>query len=268
MFDYMKDKGLILVLLLVAAGLGIGLFIVNKDAADIKKHAAETQEVASNNVISAKKQLAELQVVNQTLETNLAAARADFSNKLAQSDASLRTAEANMEKSLADAKAEMKAQADSNSVTLAQRDQKISELESENQALDKEAASLRVSITNLQTRISSTQEKLAKSEEDRGFLLKELKILQSEKAEMERRFNTIADVRDQLHKLRTEAAIAQRLKWMREGIYATFNEKGGERLVHPETPVPPDFSSAANVELRQRGGVKIQTAPATNAPPK
>jgi chromosome segregation ATPase len=268
MLVFMKDKGPILVLLLVAVGLGIALIVINKEAADQAKDAADSLATASNTVTSVKKQMAELQVVNQTLESNLTATRTDFSNKIALADANLRTTEADLEKSVAESKAETKAVADSNAVMLAQRDEKIAELESHNEALDKEAAALHVAITNLESRIASTQDKLAKSEGDRTFLLKELKTLQAEKLDLEQKFNNIADVREQLHKLKVEAALARRLDWIRRGMYDSFKAKGGELLVHqlPQSSSP--GSSGANVELKQSGGVKIQTSSPTNAPPK
>jgi chromosome segregation ATPase len=261
----MNNKGLIFVLLLVSVGLGIALIVVNKQASDQRSEAAQNSATASNTVISVKKQLYESEAVNQMLETNLAATRADSSNKLALSEANLHTAEANLEK----AAAEAKAQADSNAVALAQRDEKISELESENQSLDKEAAALRVSITNVQAHIAATQEKLAKSQGDQVFLLKELKILQNEEADMEKKFNNITAVREHLRKLKTEAAISRRLEWTRRGMDASFIQKGGEQLTqHAAAVVPSEASSGATVELRQGGGVKIQTPASTNAPPK
>jgi chromosome segregation ATPase len=267
MLVLMKDKGPILVLLLVAVGLGIALIVINKEASDQAKDAADSLAVASNTVTSVKKQMAELQVVNQTLESNLTATRTDFSNKMALADANLRTTEADLEKSVAEAKAETKSLVDSNTAALAQRDGKISELESHNEALDKEAAALHIAITNLESRIATTQEKLANSEGDRAFLLKELKTLQAEKLDLEDKFNNIADIRDQLHKLKREAAIARRLDWIRRGMYDSFKAKGGELLASPPQG-PLTGSGGANVELKQSGGVKIQTSPPTNDPPK
>src|SRR5271168_4324791 len=96
----MKDKGPILVLLLVAVGLGIALIVINKEASDQAKDAADGLTVASNTVTSVKQQMAELQVVNQTLESNLTTARTDFSNKIALADANLHTTEADLEKAV------------------------------------------------------------------------------------------------------------------------------------------------------------------------
>ncbi|HEV7926616.1 MAG TPA: hypothetical protein VGR14_14755 [Verrucomicrobiae bacterium] len=259
----MNNKGIIFVLLLVSVGLGIALIVVDKEAADQRSEAAQDSATASNTIVSVKKQLDELQTVNQTLETNLAATRTEFSNKLTATEANLRATEANLEKTAAEAKA----QADANAAALAQRDQKISELEGENQSLDKEAANLRVSITNVQARIAATQEKLAKSEGDRAFLLKELKVLQDEEADMEKKFNSITAVREQLHKLKEEAAIARRLDWMRRGVDSTFVH-GSELLIQHSTPAAAGASGSANLELRQNGGANAQTPPSTNAPPK
>jgi chromosome segregation ATPase len=267
MLTVMKDKGLIFVLLIVAVGLGVALIVVNKRAADERKDAADKLATQSNNVVSAKKSLEELQEVNQALETNVAAMRTDYSNKLALSDANLRSAEAALEKAKAEAEAEAKAQAES-AAALAERDKKISDLEGRNQELDKQAADLRVAITNLQIRIDLTQSKLEKSEGDRDLLLKELKSLQAAKEDLEKQFNTISALRAQLHKLRIEEVIARRLDWMRRGVYTTSGEKGGERLIHPSLALPPGAGSGANVEIDRHGPARIQENPPTNAPPK
>jgi chromosome segregation ATPase len=268
MVDVMNNKGPILVLLLVAVGLGIALIVVHKQTGDQAKEAAYNLTTFSNKVVSDSKRLAELEAVNQALETNLAATRLDFSNKLGLTDASLRAAEANLEKAVAEAKAQAKAQADSNAVALAQRDQKISQLENQNSALDKESAALRLAITNLDARIASTQGKLDRSEGDRAFLSKQLKVLKAEKEDLEKRFSSLADVRDQLRKLKMEAAVDHRLDRIRRSIDASFKDKGGELALHPILSNAPPDTSGANVELRQSGGVKIQIPPPTDAPPK
>lgn len=257
----MNNKGPILVLLLVSVGLGVALIVVTRNAGQQSKDSANNLAVFSNTVVSDKKLLSELQTVNQTLETNLSSARVDASNKLAAADANLRANEANLERATAEAKAEAKALADSNAVVLAQRDQRISDLESQNGALDKEAAALRSSITNLDARIAETQEKLAKSEGDRGFLSKQLRILKVEKANMEKRFSDLIAVRDQLRQMKIENSVSRRLESRREKMYASFKEP---------SPVvaPPPAVGGANVELRERGGVRIQLPPTTNAPPK
>jgi chromosome segregation ATPase len=251
----MKDKAPIIVLIIVVVGLGVALIVVNNKANDEKQHAAERIKTLSNTIDSKQTSLEEQQSVNRALETNLATTSAEYSNKLAASEAQLASTAANLTK----VQTEAKAQADAAAAELAQRDKKITDLEGQNQELDKQSADLRTSITNLEGQIASTQQKLAASEGDRDFLVKELKRLQAEKADLEKKFNDLAVLREQVHKLKEELSIARRLDWIRRGIYETFNEKGGERLMHPVHPVPPPTNNATlNVELRQDGGIKIQ----------
>ena len=237
----MKDKGPILVLLLVAVGLGIALIVINKEAADQAREAEAGLATASNTVISVKKQMAELQVVNQTLESNINTARSDFSNKIALADASLRTTEADLEKTIAESKAETKALTDSNTVAMAL----IGELESRNEVLDKESAALHLAITNLDAKIAATQEKLAKSEGDREFLLKQLTMMQAEKLELENKFNNIADVKLQLHKLKVEAAISRRL----DGCHPARRASGEAAANSIPTAAPASVISETRIRM-------------------
>ncbi|HTA28945.1 MAG TPA: hypothetical protein VK731_00595, partial [Candidatus Cybelea sp.] len=61
----MNNKGLIFVLLLVSIGLGIALIVVDKEAADQKKDAIANSIAASNQIVSVKSQVQDLQSVNQ-----------------------------------------------------------------------------------------------------------------------------------------------------------------------------------------------------------
>jgi chromosome segregation ATPase len=256
----MKDKAPVIVLIIVAIGLGVALIVVNNKARDQAQQADDRIKTLSNTVVTVRTSLEEQQAVNRVLETNLFVTTTQYSNKLASSEAQLAGTAAD----LAKAQAEAKAQADAAAAELAQRDKKIADLENQNQELDKQAVDLHGSISNLASQIAVTQNKLATSEGDRDLLLKELKRLQLAKADLESKFNDLVAVREQLHKLREELAVARRLDWIRRGIYETFNEKGGERLVHPFHPVPTNTNTSLNVILRQDGGVKIQAPPPTN----
>ncbi len=186
----MKDKAPLIVLIIVAAGLGLGLIVVNNKASREKQELYDALSVQSNTVTTIKASLTDQQAVNQALETNLASTRTEYSNKLALSDANLRSAQENLDK----VTAESKAQSDAFTALIAQRDKKISELETQNQDLDKQAVELRDHISGLQNQIASTQDKLARSEGDRDVLLKELKRLQAEKTVLESRFNDLAGI--------------------------------------------------------------------------
>ncbi|MGA2176222.1 MAG: hypothetical protein ABSH38_14700 [Verrucomicrobiota bacterium] len=265
MLPVVKDKAPIIVLITVALGLAVGLIVVNYKASQEKQQADANIKVLSNTVVSTRASLAESQAVNQTLETNLAATKAEDSNKLALSEANVRAVEAELGK----AKAEAKAQAEADATTLAQRDKKIAELQDQNVDLDKQSAELRGTITSLDSQIAATQKKLAEAQGDRTLLLAELKRLQARQAELEKKFHDLTALRLQIRKLKQEADMARQLDWMRRGIYQSLEEKGGEHLIkHPTNAPAPDTNATLNVELRQNGAVKIQTSPPTNSPAK
>src|SRR5204862_4664146 len=111
---------------------------------------------------------------------------------------------------------------------LAKRDAKINDLETQRDDLTHKMDDFKTAITNLETQIGETEKKLAASEGDREFLLKELKRLQAEKAELERQFNDLAMLREQVRKLRDELSISKRLDWIRRGLYGSL--KGAEKL--------------------------------------
>ena len=90
-----------------------------------------------------------------------------------------------------------------------------------------------------------------------------MKDLQARKDDLEKKFNDLAALKEQIHTLREELSIARRLDWIRRGIYETFNQKGAERLLHPAGPLPVNTNWSLNVELRQNGGVKIEAPPPT-----
>jgi chromosome segregation ATPase len=256
----MKDKAPIIVLIIVAAGLGFGLIVVNNKAHREKQELYDALSVQSNTVTTIKTSLTEQQAVNQVLETNLAATRADYSNKLTLSDANLRSAEENLEKVKTEAKAD--------TAEIALRDKKISDLENHNQELDKQAGDLQDHISSLQTQIAATTDKLARSEGDREVLLKELKRLQAEKTDLENRFNDLAVLRSQVRKLKNELSQARNLDWIRRGIYDAFKEKGGERLVNPPDNSLPETNPTLTVELHQGGETNVLAPPPGGIPAK
>src|SRR5208283_962288 len=138
----------------------------------------------------------------------------------------------------------------------AKRDARIAELEAQNQALDKHAVDLTTAITNLTMQIEETQRKLATSEGEKGFLEKELKRLMAEKAELERQFNDLAVLRAQVSKLKEELSVARRLEWIRQGLFASTEQRGAQKLMQgpaalqPKAPKP---KYDLNVEVNADG---------------
>jgi predicted nuclease with TOPRIM domain len=152
-------------------------------------------------------------------------------------------------------------------VEIAKRDKQISDLESDKDDLTKRMGELNVAITGLEGQITETRRKLNASEGDRASLLKDLQRLQAEKADLERKFQDLAVLREQIHKLREELTIARRLDFIRRGLYG-FDKKGAQLVqegFRAKSPTPEPAASDLNVELNTEGGVRV--APRTNAPP-
>src|SRR6185436_14735695 len=159
--------------------------------------------------------------VNETLERDLDNRTQEvkvYSNNLASVSATLDKTQL-----------ESKVAAEASKAEVLRRDAKIAELESERDGLNKKMTDLTGNILSLEGKIADTQKRLDSSEGDRDFLLKELKRMQTEKAELERQFNDLVLVKEQVRKLKDELSLAKRLDMIRRGIWGNIM-KGGERL--------------------------------------
>src|SRR5438093_5320532 len=253
--NIMKGKTGIVVLVILCIGLGAGLLIRHAKAVDEQRKAEAKIKQLSDDVVHTQDQLNEQKKVNDTLEKTLESRTTEaqsLSNRLESVSATLARTEQ-------DAKAAAEQARDE----IAKRDAKIADLEGKNDDLTKQMADLNTSITGLESQIDDTKKKLAASEGDREYLLKELKRLQAEKAELERKFNDLAVLRDQVRKLRDELSIARRLEWIRRGLYGS--ERGAEKLQKGLAAAGPQTNYDLNVEIKQSGGAKI-ASPATNSP--
>jgi chromosome segregation ATPase len=247
-------KGLAIALALLVLLMAGGLWMNYNNAQKQTKELEAKVKLLSLQVVQKDQDLNEAKQVNSTLESHLAQqsdAASRLSNTLSQTTATLQKTEVEAKKA-----AQLSAE------EMAKRDQRISELEGQRDDLTKRMTELNGAITGLESQITETQRKLATSEGDRAFLLKELKRLQSEKLELERQFNDLAMLRDQVRKLKEELSTASRLDWLRRGLYGS-TPKAAEKLKQPLTSTNKDFN--LNVELRQDGSVKLNPA-ATNAP--
>ncbi len=221
----------------------------------------------SNQVKQATTKLDESRTVNLSLEQELssrAEALKAVSNNLTATSASLAATSASLAKTQNEAKAAL----DAAESAMKARDDKISKLEGERDDLTKRMTDLNGSIGKLETQIADTERKLKTSEGDREFLIQQLKKLQAEKAELEKKFHDLAMLREQVRKLRDELSIAKRLEWIRRGLYGE-TLKGAERLQRGTAAMaaPAGTNKTApanlNVELNRDRVVKV----GTNAPP-
>jgi chromosome segregation ATPase len=230
-------------------GLSIALVIGKKQADTRQKKDADTILDFSNQLTTASASLDELRQVNLMLTNDLDASRQGLmtlSNQYIAASASL-----------SDTKA-----------TLKTAQYQITSLEAQNQALDRRAAEMTNAIANLSAQIAETQMKLVKSETNNAFLENELKRQVDKRAELERKFNDLSQIRTQVKKLRDDLVVARRLEWKREGIDPAKQQKGAQLLMERadapgKTIRPPGYN--LNVEVSSEGSVKVIPM-LTNAP--
>ena len=255
----MKNRMGIIILTVACVGLAIALVVSQTNASkDIEKAQRESVD-NSNHWVKAADDLAYEMKMNNALTNDLAARMQDL--------ATLTNQMTDTSNALAKTEDSLKAAQDE----VAKRDSEISDLESQNKALDQRTMDLTNSIANLQTQIDDTQKKLATSEGDKAFLQKELQRLTAEKAELVRQFNDLKVLRAQVAKLKEEMDISRRLAWIREGIFARDEEKGGQILMQksPATsasakPAPRQPNYDLNVQINSDGTVKV-IPPLTNS---
>lgn len=229
--------------------------IRHKQALNVKKADEEKISDYSNTVEVTRTKLDEQEKLAMYLQTNLTLRTEELSgasNNLSKLNADLARTQREMQAAAEAAKAEIE-----------RRDAQIAQLTTQTNVLTQQMDDLTASIGKLGKQIADTETKLAASEGDREFLLKELKRLQVEKAELERQFNDLSALRVQVAKLKEELSVARRLEWIRLGIYGAQDKKGAERLMagNPSTARSTNFS--LNVELKQDGGATVVN-PATN----
>lgn len=248
----MKAQLGIVILLVVCAGLAVALVAGKKSAETRQKKDAATILDFSNQLTTANMNLNDLRQVNLVLSNDLDSSRQSLttlSNQYLATSASL-----------SNAKRALKTAQD-----------QITDLEAQNRALDQRATEMTNTIANLSAQITETQMKLVASETNNTFLETELKRQVAERAELERRFNDLSQVRAQVRKLRDDLLVARRLKWMREGTDPSQQRKGAQLLMMHGPIVRRNVGPAhydLNVEVSSDGSVKVvpttASASATN----
>jgi len=245
----MKTRLGIVILIVVCVGLVVAL-VAGKKRADIQqKKDADTILDFSNQLTTANVSLDELRQVNLTLTNDLDAARQMLTTLSNQYTAT--------STSLSNTTAALKTAQD-----------QIADLEAQNQALDQQVAGMTNTIANLSRQIAETQMQLVESETNNTFLENELKRQVAEKAELERKFNNLSQIRAQVRKLRDDLLVARRLQWMREGTDPGQQQKGAQLLMARTTVTNRIVGPAhydLNVEVSSDGSVQVvPTTP--NAP--
>lgn len=255
-------KAALTIMIIIALGLGAALLLQLQQRAKDREASTTRINQLERSLEDTKIKLDDQERISLILRTNLNLTGQELqgvSNNFLKIAEELRRTQTQFKNSEEAARA---AQAE-----VAKKDAQISELENQGTQLNGKITDLESSMKSLNKQIASTESQLAAAEGDREFLLKELKRLQSEKAELERQFNDLSFLRGQLAKLKEELSISRRLEWIRMGIYGQTTTKKGTELLMTEGLPASRSNYNLNVELRQDGGATI-VPPQTNAPPK
>ena len=250
----MKAKIIIIVVLAVACiGLGIAL-IATKSQSD-EQHTKDVSSIDdfSNQVVNADQHIDSLNQVNLSLTNDLALSHqqaVDLSNSLAAATETLDTTKSSL------------ASAQDQVVTLTNQvsalNGQIADLQSQNHVLDVRATELTNTIARLNGQIEDTENRLAIAQTNNVFIQNELKKELAEKAELERKFNDLNEVRAQVKKLKDELFIARRMQLDR---YSNGTKKGGALLIqrtplyNANTNSPRNYD--LNVQVGSDGSVKV-----------
>jgi predicted RNase H-like nuclease (RuvC/YqgF family) len=254
----MNTKTGIAILAVACFGFAVALVVLKHQADAQQAASAITISNFSNQIVKATISIEDLNQENQTLSSALATNREmslTLSNQLAEAAGALAATSASLQTA---------------QQQITNLNGHVMDLEAQNQMLDQRATSLSNTIAALDSQIVETRAKLATTETNNAFLDSELKRQVAERAELQRKFNDLAQVRAQVRKLRDDMIVAQRLEWMRQGIDPTKQMKGGQLLMQRPQPAAaaPAASSPAynlNVEVGSDGTVHV-LPPRTNAP--
>jgi chromosome segregation ATPase len=243
---------IVTILIIVSLILGTALLVQHNQARKHLETAKADNVRLTDERNTARAKVDEQEKVISQLETNLTESKEELAARTSQ----LEKASGELAKTQTDfktAQAEVQKQAT-----------RIADLEGEKDRLTRKMDDLSGSIASLETRIADTKKKLDASEGDRQTLLTHLKKLEAEKATLVAQFNTISAVRAQLAKLKEEAAISQRLAWIRAGVYVNQERKGAERLLADTSEKREKTDSRLNVEVEQNGGAKVTSPKPVN----
>ena len=255
----MNTKIVVAILAVACLGFGVALVVLEHQTELQQKASTSTINEFSNQIVKDNVNIEDLNQANLNLRSDLATNREmslALSNQLAETVGTLASTASSLQ---------------SAQQQVTNLNTRITDLEAQNLALDQRASSLSNTIASLDSQIAFTQMKLAASQTNNEFLNNELKKQVAQRAELERKFNDLVEVRAQVRKLRDDLFIARRLEWMREGVDPTKPLKGGQLLMMraPATNAASARSSSfnLNVEVGSDGSVHV-IPPLTNAPPK
>jgi hypothetical protein len=249
----MKIKVIIAILAAICLALVIATFAVKKHGDDVHATDLISIEDFSNQVVKADEQIKELGQVNLTLSNDLANAQQQLV-LTAEQVVSLSNSLVAATSALADTKNSLA----SSQELVTNLNARISDLEAQNRDLDNQATALSNQLAQLTVQIEQTRNQLAISETNNTYLQSELQKQLAQKAELEHRFNNLAELRAQIRKMKDEMFIARRVQLERAD---NSNRKGATLLMSrgapPTTPTHTVSTYDLNVEVGSDGSVRI-----------
>lgn len=249
----MKATVAIVVLLIAALGSSVGWYLQSRKVNDQDTGLAAQVTSLSNQVARATSETAEEKQRSTSLEQRLSATTSSLlsvSNELVVAEAGLTQARDEAAKAAREAEQELQ-----------KREARIAELEVANKTLDSQAKAAGDAIGDLEARIVETERLLAASQGDRDFLMRELQRLQTEKAELERRFSDLVVLREQMRQLQRDLAADAERDALRARLNRRKHLKGAELLmrgfdsIHEPEPSGVDME----VEIHRDGGSRINS---------
>jgi chromosome segregation ATPase len=262
----MKNRAVIAILAIACIGLGIALFVVKKQGDD--QHVAEVNSITqlSNQEVAAEAQLKEKDQVNLTLSNEVATSQQQVTRDQEEA-ARLSNSLAAATSTLADTRGSLAAVEE----TVTNLNNRITDLEAQNKVLDDQVNTLSNQLTRLNLRIEDTRNQLAVAVTNATFLKGELQKQLAQRAELEHKFYDLAELRNQVKRVKEELFVARRAQLMK---YDTGNKKGAQLLMMHTLPSPPATRPPApaatydlNVEIGSDGSVRtIPPLGRTNSP--
>ena len=246
----MRSKIAVIALATIFILLVVALLITKKQGYEEHVKDASSISVFSNQVVDADQHYNSLSQLNHLLTQALDMKRhqtLEISNELFDSNAILIDQKSSIERAL------YQTVAISNQITTLYGH--VFELQSRNDILNRSTVELSSVITKLEEQNDNTQNKLSISETNDGFIQAELQNQLAEKAELERKFNDLDEVRAQVRKLKDELFVTRRLQLER---YDNGTKKGGAPLInHIPADGEPGSNYDLNVEVGSDGSVKV-----------
>ncbi|MEI7730582.1 MAG: hypothetical protein WCO56_13490 [Verrucomicrobiota bacterium] len=259
----MKTKVALIVVIIICIFLGVALIKLGKKTDEIKIVETKTVVTFSNDLSQTSAKLEEERLVNINLTTNLNNAEKkieELTSNLKQTQGEVERVKgesAEAARVAAERAKQLEEMAKALQADIDQRAKKITDLEAERDRQAQRLGELTNQIGQLELKISDTERKLAASEGDRESLLKELKRMLAEKSELERQFNNMALLKEQVKKLKEEQAVAQRLDWMRKGMYSDKRGAAGLQWGVKKPEPAKSGSPDLNVEFRPNAPAKV-----------